>query len=296
MLSSHSRIYIPPETDFIPYFFNKNPNETLTPARVQAITNEIFSRYRFVEEWQGEEPTNAQLLARMANKTPAGYLNALYSMYAEQNGATRWGDKTPIYASYLGLLHQIFPTAKFIHIIRDPFDASISLLDKYEAREMHIDPYFAARNWVRRIQHAQRTGKELRNLYYEMRYEDLVKNPEQEIREVCQFLDEDFEPAMLTQHKLAQNRIEKDSHFFANVRNPINTQSLGRGRRDLSVQRRRIIQRVAKPLMLNLNYPLETLGAMSFWENLRFEGLRIKYGILQFGRSILEAIGLFPPI
>lgn len=297
MLSSHPRLYVPPESDFIPFFFGKDPQKNLPEARMAEILRIIFTRYRFAEDWQGEPPTVSQLRARMPATTPAAFLEALYGWYAEQNQAQRWGDKTPIYASYVDVVHAIFPEAKFLHILRDPFDAGISLLEKYQKREFHIDIGFAAYNWVRRIQDAQAAGMRLgRERYLELRYEALVRNPEKEIRNVCAFLGEEFVPAMLVHHDTAQQHVPQDSYFFANVRNPIDTGSLGRGRRALSAGDRRVIQRVAGPLMLALGYPLDDLGSMSPVEEARFQFLRAKYHLLQAGRRFATALGLLPPI
>jgi hypothetical protein len=297
ILSSHSRIFVPPETDFIPYFFAKDPTGELSDGRIGEILEIIFERYRFVEEWKGEKPEVSELLSRMDGRTPAAFLDALYLMYAQQNGAVRWGDKTPIYASYVDLIHQIFPEARFIHILRDPFDAGISLLEKYEKDEFHIDSFYAGRNWVRRIKLAQRAGQRLGpELFYELRYEDLVADPEKEVKAICKFLGEDFESEMLEQHHLAQDRIAEDSHFFANVRKPISVSSVGRGREALSKRDKRVIQALAGPLMDEVGYQRLDLGAMPVSEAFRFMVLGLKYFILQAGRRVLQALGYFPPI
>ena len=104
MLSSHSRIYIPPESDFIPFFFRKQPLRQLSIFEVAKYLEIIFSQYRFVEDWQGAIPEVHEFYAEMETSTPAGFLNQLYGQYAAQNGASRWGDKTPIYASYVNVL------------------------------------------------------------------------------------------------------------------------------------------------------------------------------------------------
>lgn len=297
MLCSHSRLYIPPETDFIPYFFGKDPHEQLSDKRIADILRIIFARYRFVGEWQGAEPSAADILAEMPDRTPASFLNTLYSSYAAQNGKVRWGDKTPIYASYVDVIHDIFPKAKFIHILRDPFDAGISLLEKYEKEEFHIDVYFAARNWVRRINDITAARKRLPpDLYFEFRYEDLVTQPEEKLREVCDFLEETYEPAMLEQHLLAQNKIAPDSRFFANVRKPINTESIGRGRRELSLLDRRLIQNICAPLMTQYGYAHDSVGVMPVDEKIRLALLRTKYEILQAGRRAATKLDLMPPI
>ncbi|RMF40577.1 MAG: sulfotransferase [Anaerolineae bacterium] len=297
MLSSHPRLYIPPESDFIPRFFRKAPQGELRLAQVRRYLEIIFTRYRFVEEWQGEPPDPQDFYHQMESRTPAGFLDRLYGLYAAQNDAARWGDKTPIYASYVPVLHAIFPQAQFIHIIRDPFDASISLLDKYAQREFHIDVYYAARNWVRRIQAVRAAAEALPpEQYLEIRYETLVQEPQATLEAVCRFLGEEFHPQMLAQHRLAQERVAPDSHFFANVRKPVNTSSLGRGRRDLSAADKRLIQHVAGGLMDELGYRREDLGACSPAEKRRLAFLRTKYEILQWGRRTATTLGLLPPI
>lgn len=297
MLSSHSRIYIPPESDFIPNFFLHKPTAELSERRIADILHTVFSKYRFVGEWQGD-PLNARALAReMPEPTPAALLDALYREYARQNGAERWGDKTPIYASYLDLIHQIFPQAQFVHIIRDGRDAALSMLEKYEQDELHVDVFFAARNWVRRIRKAQASGARLgTDLYYELRYESLVQDPERELRAVCAFLGETFEPGMLAHHRLALERIPPDSHFFNSVRNPTTRQRVGRWREALSPADQRLVQHVERKLLTELGYELEDLGPMSILEKGRLVVLAGKYATLQAGRRVLQQLGLFPPI
>jgi hypothetical protein len=297
MLSSHSRLYIPPESDFIPRFFRKEPHGKLSQDQVTELLDIIFTKYRFVEDWQGVPPDASSFFDQMNSATPAGFLDLLYGHYAAQNKAIRWGDKTPIYASYVDLLQAIFPQAKFIHIVRDPFDAAGSLLDKYADREFHIDIYFAARNWVRRIRHIQTSAKKMaKDQILEVRYEELVRNPEIELEKICSFLGETFETDMLEQYILAQKVVEPGSHFFENVRKPINTKSLGRGRSGLSEADRRVIQRVAGSLMQELGYPLDELGPMLITEKIRFVILWARYEILQLGRRAATSLGLLPPI
>lgn len=297
MLSSHSRIYIPPESDFIPYFFGKRPNEELSEKKIEKYLIKIFSQYRFVEDWKGNQPQLEEFISLMQDRTPAAFLNTLYGLYAIQNNANRWGDKTPIYASYLDVIHKIFPRVKFIHIIRDPYDSAISLLEKYEKKEFHIDIFFAAHNWVRRIQNIQGAKAYIpEDQYLELRYEILVQEPEKELRRICDFIKEPFEPSMLSHHELANTAIPPDSYFFANVREPIHSTSVGRGREGLSDQDKRIIDHVAGDLMTTLNYQLENMGEMTLPEKIRYTRLKNKYNLLQWGRRTLTNLGLLPPI
>lgn len=297
MLSSHSRLYIPPESDFIPYFFRDNPDEILSDKRIETLLHIIFKRYRFVGEWKGSIPKINEIIIDMPGRKPAEFLNALYSLYASQNGKIRWGDKTPIYASYINTIHRIFPDAKFIHIVRDPFDCAISLLEKYEKEEFHIDIYFAARNWLRRINDINVSSRSLpKDRYFELKYEDLVTHPEQYLHDICDFLGEDFEATMLDPHILAQKKIDPNSRFFANVRKPISSDSIGRGRRELSTVDKCIIQEVCSKLMSVYGYAQDNIGLMSTTEIIRMTLLKLKYELLQAGRRTATNFRLLPPI
>ena len=297
MLGSHSRIYIPPESDFIPYFFLRDPVGELDDKQVARILHTIFERYRFVKEWKGNPPDPARFSRSLPDRTPASFLDSLYGAYADQYGAERWGDKTPIYASYIDLIHEIFPKAQFLHIIRDGRDAALSMLDKYERDEFHVDIFFAARNWVRRIRSAQAAGARIGpKLYHELRYESLIDDPARELRAICAFLGESYEPEMIDYHRTARERIPANSHFFSNVRNPLSRQRVGRWQQEMELADQRVVQYVAGKLLAELGYTLADLGPMSMPELARLAALAIKYATLQSGRRVLQALGLYPPI
>jgi hypothetical protein len=298
ILSSHSDIYIPPESDFIPRFFLNKPFKALTARDVKQLLHTIFTRYRFVEDWQGPQPNFKNFLdEETGTTTPSNFLSKLYGRYAVQNMASRWGDKTPIYTSYVKLIHQLFPQTQFIHILRDPRDAAISLLERYAHREIHVDTYFAAKNWVRRITKARADAASLPvGQYLEIRYEELVSTPEAVVRNMCNFLNESFQPSMIQQELLARTKIEPDDYFFNNVRNPLHNQSIGRWMNNLTDQDVRLIQAVTGPLMVELGYPLVDIGPMSKSEVVRMQRLSTKYQVLQSGRRVFQQLGLMPPI
>jgi len=296
MLNSSPRIFIPPESDFVPRFFGRHPRDELGERRIASILGTIFARYRFVKEWQGDPPRIQSFIQQMNGRTPAAFLDTLYRSYAAQHRAVRWGDKTPIYASYLDLIHQIFPEAQFVHIIRDGRDVALSMLDKWGKRELHIDIYFAARNWVRRIRQAQVSGARLgSDLYYELRYEALVENPEAELRPLCEFLGEPFFPDMARPHLLGRAHLQ-EGDFHAPLRQPPSTGRIGRWKREMSRADRRLFQGVAGELLAELGYEVEDLGRGPLQEQARCSLLASKYTTLQGGRRVLQALGILPPI
>lgn len=296
MLSSSPRIYIPPESDFIPRFFLGRAQQALSVEEVADLLATIFEEYRFAKEWEGQPPEATAFLAAMDGHTPAAFLETLYRQYAAQYGATRWGDKTPIYASYVDLIHELFPRARFVHIIRDARDVTLSMLDKWEAKEFHVDVYFCARNWVRRIRAARAAGRRLEaGLYHEVHYETLVRDPESTVRAICDFLDEPFLPEMVSQHRLAQEQLPAGG-FHEAVRHPPTTSRIARWQREMTPADLRLVQAIADSLLEECGYELKQAGPMPLKEQARHWRLATKYLVLQAGRRVLQAAGIMPPI
>lgn len=298
MLSSSPRVYVPPESDFIPRFFG-DPTSAVGRARAQQILNALFGEHRyrlFARDWKGDRPTVSDLMGPRESIPAGDFLCGLYDRYAAGYGAVRWGDKTPVYTDYMDLLHRLLPTARFVHIYRDGRDAALSMVEKWGPREWHIDLYQASWNWVRRLSRARRAGRRLGPEYYtEVRYETLVADPESELRRVCAFLGEPYHEAMTRPQETARRDIEADNPFHQNLRRPPNEGQIGRWRHRLSTRDQRLMQRVAGRLLEELGYPLEDLGPMTAGDWARYSTLKAKHLAAQGVRRGLQAISLIPP-
>ena len=126
-----------------------------------------------------------------------------YRSYAQGQEKSRYGDKTPLYMQHLDVLPRAFPDARYVHIVRDGRDAALSMLAMRRkprfnlSRPRRVGDFACA--WQREIRDAQRFG--LAHAYSELRYEDLVVEPEARLRDVCDFLGLGFEPGMLQYHR-----------------------------------------------------------------------------------------------
>ena len=72
-----------------------------------------------------------------------------------------------------------------------------------------------------------------------LRYEDLVTEPERELRRVCAFIGEDYEPAMLDSRESAANVAAEHEWWKESVAGPLQTTSVGRWRDEMSADARR---------------------------------------------------------
>jgi hypothetical protein len=149
-------------------------------------------------------------------ETYGGLVRTLYAEYGKLRGKELAGEKTPRYVRYLPLLHKLFPWVKTIHLIRDGRDVTLSTLqwaangDKGPGRFQlwHKQPVASCALWWKwQVSTGRLDGGDLpADRYYEVKYEDLVVNPEATVSAVTEFLDIPFAPEVLSynQGKLRQ--------------------------------------------------------------------------------------------
>lgn len=296
MLCSHPRIYVPPESNFIPRFFRRRPTGPLDRGRALRILQRLRDYRPFWRDWRDDPLDPEELLGTLPQLTPAALIDALYTRYRRQYGAVRWGDKSPIYTAHIDVLARMFPASQIVHVIRDARDVTASSLQAYRGRRFfYIDPYYVARTWRERVDQAIAAGRRLpAHRYHEIRYEDLTADPVGRLSALCAFLGEGFHPDMARPEAEAR-RHHHSTGIHRRVRRPVTTASAGRWRTDLSPENQRLVQRVAGDLLPRLGYPLVDLGRPSGRERFRTVALAVKYQVLRAGRGLLRAAGLFHP-
>ncbi|MEO1391067.1 MAG: sulfotransferase [Cyanobacteria bacterium J06634_6] len=143
-------------------------------------------------------------------------------MRLHADGDLRFAEKTPRNCFLIDFLHQAFPDAQFVHIIRDGRDAALShsrkpwlqaasaSSDKRESSGYRYGPYprfwveFERRHefettsdihrciwaWQRHVSSILTQAQRLpASQYYELRYEQLVSTPEQEAKKLLDYLE-----------------------------------------------------------------------------------------------------------
>jgi len=145
-------------------------------------------------------------------------LDWLVETYARQRGMTGdiWVDHTPENVNYASVLLELFPRARIVHLIRDGRGVANSILPLDWGPNTIVE---AAPWWQANV----REGLALEGLLQpkqivRVRYEDLVRMPEETVRRLCSELDLTYEPRILradgfqppgytaSQHKLIGQR------------------------------------------------------------------------------------------
>jgi hypothetical protein len=204
-LDAHPEIAIPSETHFIPELIRAREKHGATPDRMI----ELLTSHR---RWGDFHIEASELQARWEQLgdglTGPEAVRTFFRIYGEkQGGPPRWGDKTPGYVKQMREIQEYLPEARFIHLIRDGRDVALSQAERSLDEEAPSIAEVAER-WQRRIRSAREQAVEL-NHYLEVRYEDLVADPEATLRRICEEIELPFDPAMLDYHRRAAGRLSE---------------------------------------------------------------------------------------
>ena len=197
MLDAHPELTIPPETHFIP--------SVIRAARRGGSADRVAALITHHRRWRdfGLDANELRERIRALDPLEAGAaIRAFYELYAERHGKPRWGDKTPGYAVRMRRIQRALPEARFVHVIRDGRDVATSR-NRRSREPLSAD--VAARRWKRRVVSARKRSGRVH--YAEVRYEELVAEPEATLRRVCAFAELPFDAVMLDYHERASERL-----------------------------------------------------------------------------------------
>lgn len=99
-------------------------------------------------------------------------------------------------------LHHMFPSARFVHIVRNPY-ANVLSLRNYKSKGTYPDLEPIVNAIASSFYYLYR-NRALLDEYYVIRYEDLVSNPLEVIRDLCDRLRIEFDEKLLTPTSLGK--------------------------------------------------------------------------------------------
>lgn len=261
MLTAHSELAIPPESHFVSRLGRRRARYEL-PDRfaTERFAHDLLQQRRF-GAWGISE---ADVREGLTSDAPADYpsaMRAVFALYARRAGKARYGDKTPNYVAEMPSLAALFPESRFVHIVRDGRNVTLSYLE----RDFGPDTVVAgALRWRELVRTGRRDGAELGpSRYLELRYEDLVERPEPVLERICEFLELRYEPAMLAYHENPEGvlrGLDRSDHSGLSLPP---TRDLRDWRSAMSPIDRWAFDALAGDLLTALDYPLGTSSPAS---------------------------------
>ena len=204
---------------------------------------------------------DAERIRQEFRQGPATYarLFALFQQHhAEREGKPRWGDQTGYIERYADPIFAAYPGAKMIHMLRDPrdrYEASLALWPKGKGRAGG-----AAARWLYSANLATQNQKSYPDRYRIVRFETLIVKPEQTLREVCAFLQEEFTPDMLAMTGAPDHRAKLTRELSDHPEmHPLSDSFIGRYRQALPKREVAFLQAMLERQMAAFDYPVEPI-------------------------------------
>lgn len=207
LLNQHPRVRVPDiETDFFPFLVrwvreNGRPDSEAAFARLfEALSGATYFAFRRPDAIFSRRAWRSHCRGRYdAAGLFEGFIR--YEVDAPSSSDIIWGDKSPAHIRHIGLLLEHFQDARVVHIVRDVRDYCVSI-----RKAWNKDVRRAAFQWGRDVAAAHRLCLADPAHCIEIRYEELLRSPEAEMRRLCRFLDIGFSDAMLRLQQPAENR------------------------------------------------------------------------------------------
>jgi len=207
ILDTHPEICVAPEALFIIHLYQKYCHTTTwTAERKASFIDDLFSEKKLIDWWQLSPESVGELLEQYTPETHFSDLcKAVYHDYARRNDkadARLLGDKNPEYSIYIHRLAQLYPNAKFIHLVRDPRANILS----YQNVDFDVNDVAAlSYRWKKYNESVLDIQQILPDRILVIHYENLLTDTQATLEEMCAFLDVEFLPELLEFYKDAKN-------------------------------------------------------------------------------------------
>ena len=126
----------------------------------------------------------------------------------------RWVDATPENTHFAFGLKMLFPSARFIHLLRNPDDVARSLENFSNVGPLDYAAREAYDAWVRLVTAAEEVERAFGpKQVLRVRFEELLSNPEQQFQRILGFLDEDYcaDCMLPLQKKINSSEVDEES-------------------------------------------------------------------------------------
>lgn len=255
LLGQNARIGIPNfETEFLPFWVSRW--ESYGDLSQRAAFHAFYERAVEIPYFtylgrEGALIREEDWYASCADFSVGGVFEALirHDADAPRGGDRIWGDKSPSYITHLPLIKRLYPEARFVHIVRDVRDYCLSVQSAWKK-----NPLRAAQRWVDGLRRARADAAPFTADVLDLRFEDLISDPQAQLRRVCDFIGVEFDDAMLTLDRTFELR--GDAKGLRTIKRD-NTE---KWRTRMAPRLRERIERIAGEELARQGYPVDYSG------------------------------------
>jgi hypothetical protein len=252
MLGSHPNLAVPYESHLYDNIFPivQRHGDPCRPSARARLVAEIL-RTEHIRRWT-PPPSLPATLEAIQRYDFHGLVEGLMRAWAGSQGKSHWGEKTPQHTFCWRTISAGFPRLQVIHLIRDGRDVALSYKTAFFGPK-HVYPL--ACRWRDYLAAAEEARANLgEKAFLQVRYEDLVTDPERELRRICSFLGEEFAPPMLAFYQDGRN-FHTDQRNARNLQRPAISQNVGKWRTGMSPREVCIFEALAGAALEAYGYP-----------------------------------------
>lgn len=245
MLHAHSQIHFPPETHFFKRYVLPFLLYGKRPGWNELENDEYLKRL---------DPALRQMVIEAPLQIVQDYREVFVKILQGSDNEVLFGDKDTEYVRYIPHVKKVYPKARWLHIIRDPRDVIASRLQTEWGGKRGLAFHVAEYQYY--IAKVQRDLKQcFPKTHHELRYEDLLAQPEEELQRVMDFLQLPFEPQMLSFYKGSATLVAKNEEKWKQkVSQPLDAKNHGKWRESLSLRQAALIEEGLQTFMEEYQY------------------------------------------
>ncbi len=270
LMQTRLGVHIPTETHFFPLFqrylwFWGDLGKARNRRRL------LKNIYEFIEAWTARSSISdeyrvgvrrlsllvtldegrAERIVAESHDYPS-LVEALYRHFANIQEVQVSGDKSAHHRVIAPeRLFDPFPQTKMLHVIRDGRDVAISWLKEwFGPGSVHE----AARKWAEHVEVNREWGRRNPDRYFEVKYEDLATNLEDEILRLNCFMGIESNEYPSENSDLAEVLSASPSH--AGMKKSVAAENVAKWRNEMSARDVAIFERIAGPTLVTCGYEL----------------------------------------
>lgn len=218
LLAAHPHIYSLPETKFFQFAVPSYRKEPIR-ASLGLISKKLLPR---LEVFLADHLERPDLLSDLPNIPFLSLYTARFREILDQltieAGKQVWLEKTPEHIFYIRKIQNFLPSARFIHLIRQPRDVIASLYEITHKYPEWWGGIWDVEHCIKRWQDALKISCVYRDHpdHLLVKYEDLVKESPVCLQKICDFLQVDFTSEMLSNYGEMTERLTVKSSRTVN--------------------------------------------------------------------------------
>jgi Sulfotransferase family len=252
MLNQHPNLAVPPESHLYNTFhpwLGYYGNLAAEQNRANLVADIVATGP--LRDWLPRLEAD-EVLVQVHGDDFGAVVDAVMRAWAAKQGKKRWGEKTPHHIRYWRHISADFKRPPLIHVVRDGRDVAISMM---KARFGPKTIYSCAEGWRAYLEQVDKVkSKQPTELFFAVAYEDLLENPKQTLKDVCNFLGEAYAPEMLDYYRDTAP-YPTDVRNRENLAKPVIVDNKQKWRTEMSKDEVRVFEAVAGDALANYGYP-----------------------------------------